>query len=382
MKKITVLALYLSLIFFGGISKVFAVDPWTTINDCGDMGFPISDVGRYLKPFDFGEFFWNADHKKYCIKNNTMGQIIGKTTNSIIVCPAGYILPMRNDETTKEDDRYGCCPIGANYMYNPDKNKVPFCANSSTIEHPERDVVTECNNNTNYKCPYNCKVNPNPGDKCGAISGGKSPYYIEADDLVIDPTSKYFYNSTEKYLCETPNCILSVANMFEETDIGPYTIGEIASDALVCSLDTTVFGDHTCVRGTWFLTSDLVDWEDKLGELISCKNLYSPEEQKVCMECYKECPLENSCSYSSLGCIQTTQDGIIIRVFQIGLGIVGALAIARFIQAALLRQTADPSKIQESYDIITSIIIGIVVLLGSTVILRFIGVDILQMMPF
>jgi hypothetical protein len=117
------------------------------------------------------------------------------------------------------------------------------------------------------------------------------------------------------------------------------------------------------------------------GPVKACLD-FDSEEKEICLACFKDCPTPGTCSYSSAGCIQTTSQGITVRIFQIGLGIVGALAIVRFIQAALLRQTADPSKIQESYDIITSVVIGIVVLLGSMVILSFIGEDILQMISF
>ena len=137
-----------------------------------------------------------------------------------------------------------------------------------------------------------------------------------------------------------------------------------------------------CIDGLSVTQEDYEDYISVGAGVFNVCGGFPTEEKNVCLDCYKDCPTKDTCSYSSLGCIQTTQNGIIVRIFQIGLGVVGALAIARFIQAALLRQTADPSKIQESYDIITSIIIGIVVLLGSTVILRFIGVDILQMLPF
>jgi hypothetical protein len=65
-----------------------------------------------------------------------------------------------------------------------------------------------------------------------------------------------------------------------------------------------------------------------------------------------------------------------------GVGILGAVGIFRIMQAAILRQSADPKDIQESWDIIMSVIIGAVVMMGSLVILRVIGVNVLGILPF
>lgn len=97
------------------------------------------------------------------------------------------------------------------------------------------------------------------------------------------------------------------------------------------------------------------------------------------MECIDDC---DTCVYSSLGCIDTTLNGVITTVMRIGLGVLGAVGILRIMQAAMLRQSADPKDIQESWDIIMSVIMGAIVLVASSLILRVIGVNILGILPF
>ena len=370
MKKIFSLILSVVIVLFLG-AKVHAAGPWEEVIGCGNDGFLVSNAAKFISQIRYINQF-GPKHLNTCIKYNTIGAIEEDDNTSLSICPAAYMLPYNNSSTSDYDLRYGCCPVGFKYIYNPDGNTVPFCSARSNIDKAERSLVTECQTSGDeYRCPF----------YCGGSSYSCNPLaFISADQN--DTT--FFYPSTTSYVCNSPNCIYSSANQYNETNQGPYSLSDIQNKLLVCTVDGATFIDptYTCLKGSWYLTSAINEWGGDLGIFLTCNNFVDKNEVTACLACYKDCPTANTCSYSSLGCIQTTQSGIVVRIFQIGLGVVGALAIARFIQAALLRQTADPSKIQESYDIITSIIIGIVVLLGSTVILRFIGVDILQMLPF
>jgi len=372
MKKIIYISLilFLSVFIFQGVSK--AAGPFETIQYCDPArGYMISEAAKHVYVRYINQFY--PEHKDICLTFE-IGAIQEDTSNYLHICPRGYIIPKKNDAPSDDSDK-GCCPSGYKYFYDKKGSGTDFCLPDTSI--PKDSVIREtldCSSNTyNAVCPILCGTGA--GDDCGPpIDATRFP-------VAYADNTKYFFPSEQKVVCNDPNCIYSGANKYEETKGGPYSLSEVLSLTLVCTADSEALGDHTCARGNWYPTSDYEKWKDNLGVFLTC-NDFSTLEKDTCLTCYDTCSPTGTCSYSSLGCIQTTQNGVIVRIFQIGLGVVGALAIARFIQAALLRQTADPSKIQESYDIITSLIIGIVVLLGSTVILRFIGVDILQMLPF
>jgi len=389
MKKLILILFVLtcSIEIFQFRVKALAPSPWETSYGCTGDNYLLSDAGRYIPVRFTNQFLEDADHKKLCVIAGSMGGIVEDMPMNLSICPGGYTIPVDPEKPSEFKIKnwsdafgigYGCCPSGYPYLY-----EGKYCANVRDLANPSTlNCVTDASKG--LACLNECSKQSTL--KCAGASGDEGTalnfFAVNSPKRTNSNSAPYLVEAEEQISCNYPNCIISGANMFNETKTGPYLESEVLSLLLVCSVDQAVFTDQTCVKGTWYPTSVLNDWEGRLGEFLACNEFYNPEEKASCMSCYKDCPTENTCSYSSLGCIQTTQDGIIIRVFQIGLGVVGALAIARFIQAALLRQTADPSKIQESYDIITSIIIGIVVLLGSTVILRFIGVDILQMMPF
>ena len=75
-------------------------------------------------------------------------------------------------------------------------------------------------------------------------------------------------------------------------------------------------------------------------------------------------------------------NGLVTTIMRIAIGVLGAVGILRLMQAAILRQSGDPKDIQESWDIIMSVIIGAVVLVSSTLILRIIGINVLGILPY
>jgi hypothetical protein len=157
---------------------------------------------------------------------------------------------------------------------------------------------------------------------------------------------------------------------------------DIIGSKLLCekSNETTKMpnSNYYCIQGTILDQATYDQWKSQLTEYIACKAFIDTSEGPACLDCLKGQPTR---VYSSLGCIDTEQNALIIRIMQIGIGIVGGIGIFRLMQAAILRQTADPAKIQESWDIISSVIIGLIILLGSIVILRVIGINVLGILP-
>jgi len=221
---------------------------------------------------------------------------------------------------------------------------------------------------------------------CGKDKDGNTIPNINIEDNAYYNTVNMItgddFDSSDKtaYYCPPDYCLVKNNDIVLSTTSEARTVTNKAGAS--CEPLATVgfkWGDF-CIEGKLVSKEDYDNCSAvEFSTCKACMVFQELTEKNECFACYKGCP---ACSYSSAGCIETTQNGIIIRIFQIGLGVVGGLAIIRFIEAALKRQSADPTKIQESWDIISSIIIGMVVLLGSVVILRFISIDVLQLLPF
>lgn len=109
------------------------------------------------------------------------------------------------------------------------------------------------------------------------------------------------------------------------------------------------------------------------------------EEADLCFRCIEQNTEDRDDGkvfvWNALGCWDVSLNGVVTRLFQIGVGIIGGVMILRFIQAAIMMQTDNPEQIREAREIITSAIIALIVLLGAVVILRFLGINVLGILP-
>lgn len=81
--------------------------------------------------------------------------------------------------------------------------------------------------------------------------------------------------------------------------------------------------------------------------------------------------------WTEIGCLEASTVGIATRALQIGMGVIAALVIIRFIQAGFMISSGDPEKIKEGKGIAVSAVAATGFLGGSVIILKFIGVDVL-----
>jgi hypothetical protein len=83
--------------------------------------------------------------------------------------------------------------------------------------------------------------------------------------------------------------------------------------------------------------------------------------------------------YTSLGCVDTTDSGLLTRVVQIALGITGAVILVRFGQAAIkLQGGGSPEDRAEGVEIISSAVVALLLFTMSIIGLRFLGINVLQ----
>ncbi|MBE2287909.1 MAG: hypothetical protein IAE95_00040 [Chitinophagaceae bacterium] len=107
-----------------------------------------------------------------------------------------------------------------------------------------------------------------------------------------------------------------------------------------------------------------------------CQNIENGEEQRECNNC-----IYRGGNWTALGCIYPDLKSFIqYQVFGFGIGIAGTVALGCIIYSAFLMQTSagEPEKITKAQELMTSCIIGLIVVIFSVFILRVIGVDILR----
>ncbi len=83
--------------------------------------------------------------------------------------------------------------------------------------------------------------------------------------------------------------------------------------------------------------------------------------------------------YTDLGgCINASSTGSVVNtIVRVALGVMGGVVILRIIQGALTMQKGDPEGFQEGRDVITSALIGLLLLIFSAAMLNFLGINIL-----
>lgn len=122
-------------------------------------------------------------------------------------------------------------------------------------------------------------------------------------------------------------------------------------------------------------------------DINSCEEIKDDAERKNCLECFmKNIDPSNPNApkafvYSSIGCVDTRQNEFITRLFQIGFGMLGGFGVLRIMWGSILRQSTDPAKIQEGKDMITSSIWALITLAVTIPLLRFLGINLLQLLP-
>lgn len=111
-----------------------------------------------------------------------------------------------------------------------------------------------------------------------------------------------------------------------------------------------------------------------------CEKYLKGEERKKCENCTKGGAL-----WTGIGCIPLTVNSLINDyLLKIGIGLGGVFALLCIIYAAFQIQTSQgsPEKIKKGQELLTSCIMGLMLIIFSVFILKLIGVDILRIPGF
>jgi hypothetical protein len=107
--------------------------------------------------------------------------------------------------------------------------------------------------------------------------------------------------------------------------------------------------------------------------------LVNAEQAREFTQC-KTC-IENFGTWTALGCISTTAQGVFNTLIRIALGIMGGVALLRLIYLGYLYNFGSEDKIKPATQDILATLGGLLVVIFSVLILRIIGVNVLDIVP-
>ncbi len=309
----------------------------------------------------------------WCFTLDKVGAIYNYDSSYVVdYCPKGTSVGRKGDAPLSfVKGFYSCCENGYPYLYENGVGTNMICCKQPGLDLKAGAKI--CTSNDSGVEPK-ARIRLQSGEEMRGI----------------------FSKATPKYTCGIQDCFFQGEKPAEGIKRGTYTKEQIDSLGIQCYPDTSS-GDYQhlvvsetfttpggskfyCVAGDALEPDEYEIWKDKLNAYVGCKAFgNNTSEFNNCTSCLRQCI---DCVYSSLGCVNPSMNGIISTIMRIALGILGTVAIVRIMQAAILRQSGDPKDIQESWDIIMSVIIGAVVLVSATLLLRVIGINVLGILPY
>lgn len=160
-----------------------------------------------------------------------------------------------------------------------------------------------------------------------------------------------------------------------------YKLFNKKKDILVCQSgsipSTSDFNDLNCRC----IRSNIISSSENLKALeLFCQKQSNPTEALKCLNCANKGGV-----WTGIGCVYTDLRSFIQEtVFKLGIGLAGGFALLCIIYAAFQMQSSqgNPEKLKKAQEMITSCIMGLMLIIFSVFILRLIGVNILQIPGF
>lgn len=111
-----------------------------------------------------------------------------------------------------------------------------------------------------------------------------------------------------------------------------------------------------------------------------CQSQSTLKERKKCLDCINKGGI-----WSGVGCVHTdTKEFLQKTVFSWGIGLAGTVALLCIVYSAFTLETSqgNPEKLKKAQELLTSCIMGLLLIIFSMFILKLIGVNILQLPGF
>lgn len=209
----------------------------------------------------------------------------------------------------------------------------------------------------------NCGVAGNvKTERCCTVLHPTVPSLFSTGQSIIDDVINFFYSTIPSlFLGKIQPLIDQQANLSTPCQVGLATAD--ASD-----LSCRCVADITPSPGYLVALNDF------------CNRQTNSNDQSRCVACANAGGV-----FSGVGCIKTDMQAFIKdTVFSLGIGLAGGFALLCIIYAAFQMQSSqgNPEKLKKAQELITSCIMGLMLIIFSVFILRLIGVNILRIPGF
>lgn len=373
MRKLLVLIIF-CFVLLPNLSKVYAQvvghppdAPWVEVSHCGPNQIRPDDIRGIILGKDKTKMIKRLNEAKACLTTRNIE--IGSVYRNMLYCDPskGQTTPYNKDMSKRLRVGEACCPTS----YPITRDTRGFC------------------------CPigYEPPLNPLKGGwfSCHAVNGDAR---VESRDDSLPSIDKDFNagppvvgGSGPVYECPQLGCLTNINSDIIPNNTDKNPLLSNVTDKLCYARDSQKIGDNTkyCLAGQW-VSEEEKDAAHLNNAVVQCVRL-DEVERKRCFECFGKNPPNDSGEpqtyvYSSLGCINTDRDAFITRLFQLGFGLLSGFAIVRIMMAAVNMQSTDPAKHQEGRDMVVSAIVALVTLAVAIPILRYLGINLLSILPF
>ncbi len=156
----------------------------------------------------------------------------------------------------------------------------------------------------------------------------------------------------------------------------PITVNTSTNTLLICDPTQT-----SSTRSVPLCNSSVIDTIACLGGAnASSQNANSSgvesENYNLCCDCRAQGGV-----WTGIGCTDTTPSGLITGLIRIIYGVMGGVALVMLIYAGIMYQTGNEANVKKARELIIQTVSGLVVLTFSVLILRIIGINILDILP-
>lgn len=199
---------------------------------------------------------------------------------------------------------------------------------------------------------------------------------LVASDLPLDENRLFCTDANSKNLMLGKTKVQAIldakCNYVQNSSVFEY--GFLCDEEHKCIIDDT---EYYCCGGFVPPGEDPPIETNPTESFRGCGDITEREEREACERCVGTRKDPRGAVWTEIGCIDPSPAGLITRIFQIGLGIMGGIAVLRFIHIAIMYQSGDAQKIQDAREGVISLITGIIILSLGVVILQFLGINIL-----
>ncbi|HEX9817869.1 MAG TPA: pilin [Patescibacteria group bacterium] len=278
------------------------------------------------------------------------------------------------------------------------------------IKYPSTSIVCDLGSYTTSKevansAQQSCDLRiwqERDGSQCGAsgcmTAGGVITYIeasnLKADDALLNRGSVSFKIGVSG-LAGVIDRTVPINNGVAKTElntnsIGTYTISvqeepnplNVGRDLITCpvvSFSTVTTCTDSCSPVTNLLDSS----EDGQANFELC-NQVTDDDRGACLKCVGGDKTGVDGLWTAIGCIPVNPQGVIKTLIQLGLSIGGGVTLLLILAGAfrLSVSAGDPKQAEEAREQITSAVIGLLFIIFSVTMLRFIGIQFLQIPGF